>query len=238
VPRTFTFRTLVKLPRLDTSSALTLGAELLSLSKANKRLPRAIVKASSLLARRLSVLRDATALRLPSGKDTSRKSAADRAIDTAWSGLFDWLTGWSKLPAYLPQARDAAALRCELFPDGLKFTLLPHKLEWAESDARLMRIRKARLDAAIRRLGGFAFLDALRTAHKEFGDALGVTAPPAPPAPSRNVRAALDDFGFALRAYVVKVTAHIDDDRPETKALARELLAPLEAWQSPEVLGS
>lgn len=41
---------------------------------------------------------------------------------------------------------------------------------------------------------------------------------------------ALDAFAAALRTYIVKVMGHVEDDEPETQALADKPLQPLAAW--------
>src|SRR5262249_24525722 len=144
--------------------------------------------------------------RLPAIADPLRAKAADLAIDAVWSGIFDWLTGWSKMSG-LPEAQTAASLLLQLFPDGLKFVLLAYKLEWAESDTRLLLIKERGLDAELQKLGGEKILKKLHAAHKEYGEAIGIGGAPAPDIP--RIREALDDFVDALRTYVVRVTASV-----------------------------
>src|SRR5262249_53134424 len=144
--------------------------------------------------------------RLRPAEDPQRAKLADQAIDAAWSGLFDWLTGWSKIPG-VAKAKVAQELVTKLFPDGLKFVLLAYKLEWAESDARLLLIKEEKLDAQIGKLGGEEILKALHAAHKEYGEAIGITGAPAEGL--STIRDALDDFIDALRTYVVRVSASV-----------------------------
>ncbi|NUN53941.1 MAG: hypothetical protein HUU06_14315, partial [Planctomycetaceae bacterium] len=136
----------------------------------------------------------------------------------------DWLTGWSKLPGGAPEAHKARAILADILPQGLAFTRIAHELEWAESEARLAGIAQRKLDLPIRDLGGAPFLDALRDAHRHYGEALGL---PHPAHERDQVSDSLEDFLDALRTYVVRVTAHVDRDDPATIALAEQLLAPL-----------
>jgi hypothetical protein len=46
----------------------------------------------------------------------------------------------------------------------------------------------------------------------------------------RDIREPLDAFAAALRTYIVKVMGHVEDDEPDTRALADKLLQPLAAW--------
>ena len=156
----------------------------------------------------------------------------DRRSDGAWGALFSWLGGWSKLPDSVPQSAKARTITGELFPEGLKFLTLPYKEQWAEADTRLLRLTSQKHDVEIESLGGKVFLDELRAAHAEYGEALGITKPPEKPAAETNLRDALAAFRNALRAYVVRVSAQVDEDDAESSALASALLEPLVNWQS------
>lgn len=165
-----------------------------------------------------------------SGRRPFYFASCGRWVDGVLSGMFDWLYGWSKLPNE-PQAKVARSLLAELFPKGLKFTQLPYKLEWSQVEARIVRIDARGLDTKIRQLGGAPFLTQLRKAHKEYGEALGITGVLAVEEPAAGVRDAYDNFLIALRNYVLKVAAHVEPDEPETGELAAILLAPLHAWR-------
>lgn len=230
--RTYTMNNVIQLPVLDASGALALGEQLVTVGKAASKLPKPLAKAFNGVVTTLDVLRRANADRLPVLQDDDPKRAptADRWIDAVLSGMFDWLNGWSKLPNEA-QATVARSLLAELYPKGLKFIQIHYKLEWAEVEARLVRIEARGLDAKIRQLGGAPFLTQLRQAHKEYGEALGITGVLTPQEPASGVRDAYDTFILALRNYVLKVAAHVEPDEPETEELAAILLAPLQAWR-------
>ena len=219
----------VQLPRFGATGAMALGEQMLSAGKHHKKkLPKTILKALTALDGAHSALthaiRDQVAPAQAGGADPVK---LDRNLDACWSGFNDWCTGLSKLPDEL-EAVEARELQSTILPDGLKFILLPYELEWAESETRLQRIETNKLDVRIKALGGGLFLSAIQKAHKAYGLALGMTAPLAKdgnPAPS--IREALDRFSAALRTYVVKVIGSVEDDEPETAALADDLLAPL-----------
>src|SRR5262249_40162335 len=154
---------LVQLPNLDVASAQALGAAILNAAdkaKAEAPLPESVDEALAELSQALKVLRKAAVKRLAPPGDPLRAKLADQAIDAAWSGFFDWLSGWAKMPG-LAKAKIARALLAKLFADGVKFVLLAYKLEWAESDARLLLIKEQNLDVEIKELGGEDILKAV-----------------------------------------------------------------------------
>mgnify|MGYP001616666663 CR=1 FL=1 len=81
----------------------------------------------------------------------------------------------------------------------------------------------------VRTLGGDVFLQALATAHQAYGEALGLTADRAAPAVPARLKEPLLAFQAALRGDVVRIAGQVDEDDPQTVALARKLLAPLSA---------
>ena len=226
---------LIQLPRFDAVGAVALGDRLIAVPL-TAALPRTIEKSREDLIQALAALRAATTARLAEldRADPEAAAASDDDLDNAWTALFEWLTGFSKLPDGILQAEEARTLLAELYPEGLSFLQLPYELEWSESDGRLRRIADEPLGERIRALGGQPFLDALTAAHREYGKVLGlrrkgagkgVVSQPA-------VHDALFTFTAALRVYALKVTAHVDVEEAETAALANALLKPLMSWRS------
>jgi hypothetical protein len=237
--RSFTVDDLIQLPRFDAVGAVTLGEKLVTVAAAEPELPRAIRRAKEALEEDLASLRRAAAARLASAAAESPAvvAEADRTLDGCWTALFDWLTGFSKLPAGTPEADEAQQLLATLYPDGLSFILLPYELEWNQSDLRLARIHTESLGDRIRALGGEVFIKALMGAHASYGKLLGLPRPTGPAASGApSVAEALDGFAAALRVYALKVTAYVEVDEPETAALSKRLLEPLMHWKtSPRV---
>lgn len=240
--RSFDAADIVVLPVLDVSSAITLGGEMITAAKSAEKthkLPKTIKKSLTAVSERHQALRAASAERLSSAQsaDGSRSVRADRRIDAAWNALLTWLSGWAKLPDAVPQAIQARNIVDTIFADGLKFLTLPYKQEWAESDTRLLRIGNEKLDTDIVKLGGTPFLDELRAAHAEYGEALGITKTPDSPNTGANLRDALTAFLLSLRTYVVRVSAHVDEEEAGSADLATSLLVPLTRWESSRASG-
>ena len=224
---------LIQLPRFDAVGAVAVGDLLLAAAGA-RELPRSILRARDVLAEELAALRIAAAARIEAmgGTDPSVLAAADAVLDGCWSALFDWLTGFSKLPESTPQSAEARALLAELYPDGLSFIFLPYEFEWSQSELRLDLIAEAKLGDRLRALGGAPFTTALAEAHRHYGLLLGLYSHPAPAAVVSSLRPALERFASALRNYALKVTALVEVDEPATAALAKALLEPLFSWKS------
>jgi hypothetical protein len=129
------------------------------------------------------------------------------------------------------EADKARTIYAVLFPSRLKFTRLPYKHEWAEADARLMRIAKDGFDKQIEQLGGKLILEHLRETHRLYGEALGITVEGEDPAQAR-LREPLNLFLSKVRAYVLAVAAHADDADEQSVTLTDALLAPLHQWKS------
>lgn len=226
---------LIQLPRFDAVGAVALGERLIEAASAEAELTRSIRKAKESLEDELANLHRASAARLAaaSAGDPAVVADADRTLDGCWTALYDWLTGFSKLPDGIHEANEARALLTELYPDGLSFILLPYELEWHQSDLRLARLSVEPLGDRVRDLGGTVFLDALSRAHNAYGKLLGLPRPIGPKDPTTpSVGEALESFAAALRVYALKVTAHVEMEEPETADLSNRLLSPLLHWPS------
>ena len=209
VERSFILEDLIQLPRFDAVGAVALGEKLLQVAAAAR-------------------------LASASAADPVIVAEADRSLDACWTALYDWLTGFSKLPDDLHETTEARGLLTELYPDGLSFILLPYELEWNQSDIRLARIAAERLGERIRALGGGVFITSLRRSHDAYGKLLGLPRAVAPrEAGTPSVAEALESFAAALRVYALKVTAAVEVDEPETAAVSKRLLDPLLHWQGP-----
>jgi hypothetical protein len=233
--RPFSADDLIQLPRFDAVGAVALGEKLIAVASAEAELPRPIRRAKEALEEDLASLRRAAAARLASAAAESPAiiAEADRMLDGCWTALFDWLTGFSKLPIGTPEGDEAIELLAALYPDGLSFILLPYELEWNQSDLRLGRITTEALGDRIRALGGHVFITALMKAHTSYGKLLGLPRPAGPAATgASSVAEALDGFAAALRVYALKVTAFVEVDEPETGALSKRLLDPLLHWKT------
>lgn len=236
--RTFSAPELVTLPRLSAAAALSLGTELATVANAQRSLPASITKAKKRLEGALDELRDIRrAAHEADAIDTSAASAADQVLDAAWSSFHSFLQAWAKLPGEgASRASFARRLLDLVYPEGLRFTQLGYKLEWAESQTRLDRLAEKANASLVKELGGEMFVRVLREAHREYGVALKITEAKEEAKAAAKVRAPLDAFADALRRYALRVTSYVDDqdDDEEAAALAAKLLAPLSTWRSAE----
>jgi hypothetical protein len=230
----FTVTDLVQLPRVGAQGGRALGTQVLAAAQA-ETLPKSVVKCHLKLKAAHAALE--TAIVVQFGAPTGEKSDSDpvvqeldRILDNCWSGIDDRLLGLTKLPAGTPGVAEAASLRRRHFPAGLTFLKLAYKLEWSESQTRLHLIEIEKLGPEVDRLVGKQFLPALKEAHANYGRALGMSEPLTDVPGVPQVRGAFDLFIKALRDYVVKVVASVEEDEPNTQLVADALLAPIEAW--------
>lgn len=227
--RSYAAQDVISLPTLSAAGAVALGQGLLTAAKAQPALPTLIATRRGALEVAHQALHQAVSHKPPSPVDPSRTRSADIAEDNAWGAFHDWLFGWTKVKqADADAARDMYAA---LFPTRLKFTKLPYQLEWAEADTRLTRISSAAYEPIIEKLGGKIILQQLRDAHREYGQALGITAE-VEDSSTAGVKEPLREFTATLRAYVLAVAAHADPKDEASVALTDALLAPLHRWQS------
>lgn len=233
---TITATDLVQLPRTSAQSAHALGTTVLAAARGQK-LPKSVVKSHGRLTAAHVALQTAIVDQFgvapdSPGEESPAAPECDRIADNCWGGLDGRLESLAKLPEKVSGAKEAAVLRRRLFPTGLDFLKLPYRLQWAEAQTRLQLIERDKLEADIDRLAGKQFLPAIREAHEAYGRVLGMHEPLPNAAQTPQVRGALDAFVKALRDYVVKVVASVDEDDPASQTTAESLLTPLEAWQS------
>jgi len=232
VSRPISAETLVILPRLTAISTARLLQELLSAAKAEKKLPASIVPDRDDLTQAQEALQVALAKRLTGeGEETPVVRAADTVEDNAFGALFDWLSAFARLPAKAhPEAAQAATVLHSVFPGGLAFLAVRPHDEWQEAEIRARLIAEKGYDKTITLLGGKPFLDEITSAHKAYGEALGITVVKVA-AESPAVRVARDNAIDLVRSYVLRVAALVRKSDPNTEALAQRLLAPLVNWR-------
>jgi hypothetical protein len=218
---------LVQLPALDALATQTLGSAVLA-AAAGKTVPGPVAEALEEVKAAVDALQSVAVQRLPSSDPGAR--AADMVLDAAWSALRGLLSAVSRLRDHA-DAEQAATLLGLLFPDGLRFTRLPFRLEWAESANRLQMIDERGLGTQIEKLGGGTVLAQIREAHAHYGEVLAITSQA--PEPGVSVREARAAVMNALRFFVVRVSASVHPRDPDASAadLARDLLAPIENCQ-------
>jgi hypothetical protein len=224
--RKFEPNNLVHLPYLDALATQSLGSAVLA-AAADKTLPGPIDDAVAQLKVAVDRMKAAAMDRIPNGDPAAR--AADIKLDAAWSALHGLLIGWSRLPDH-PRAELAATLLKVLFPDGLRFTRLPFRLEWVESTNRLGMIDERGFAQQIEQFGAADMLTQIRQAHAHYGEVLSISTAH-PPVPGVGIREARTAVMKALRLLVVRVQGAVTLQDPASADLARDLLAPIETWE-------
>lgn len=220
------------LPRLDAEGLVALIQTLLAVAAAHKPLPEAVERARVRLESQHRQLKDALRDRVGTAAgaamaDSQRTRRADASEDSAFAALYDFLSGWSRLPDSFPESAQAQRAQQALFPDGLKFTQLAYRLEWTEAQARLERLRSEGLDALIRGLGGGPILRFLYAAHAEYGESLGLTSPLVSQPALSGLREPREAAAAALRSYILRITTEREDGDAATQAQCEALLLPL-----------
>lgn len=157
----------------------------------------------------------------------------DHRIDGAWGGVFQRLDAFSFLPE-APRTRKAADVMKLLFPDGKAFLASPYPAEWAESDKRIQQVKDKHLEKELKDLVGEEFWGELLTAHKAYGDALGITHVKQAlttinvATPFKALKEAISRYARAMLVYA--------DDEPKHAAAVRVALQPIldarAAWQA------
>jgi len=236
--RSYSAGSLVALPRLNAISAARLLTELISAAKDEKKLLAPIAAARDALTPAYDTLTIEIGKRISGeGKETPVVRAADAVEDNAFGAFFDWLSSFARLPGERhDEAAQAQAVLDSLFADGLEFLKIRPADEWQEAETRLKLLADAAKghEKAIVKLGGKPFLDELAVAHKEYGQALGITVVK-PVVDSPAIREALSDAIDELRAYVLTVSAHVKKKDAATAEMAARLLAPLIHWRDTPV---
>lgn len=238
--RSFYAIDLVTLPRLSTPAAIALGADVLAKARAwQASLSPPVARALARLTRSFDDLHEsAEAAQGERDFDPARAFDTDLRVDAAWGGFQWFLQGWARMPFEGEEAQKSSAARRLLdvvYPDGLRFTQLSYKIEWAESDVRLARLAQPENAALVALLGAEPFVTTIGQAHVAYGEALGLTTGRVERKARVSTRERLSQFADALRTYAMVVAAHAADsqDDPEAQALAEALLAPIVQWRSP-----
>jgi hypothetical protein len=214
-------------------SAERLLGELIEAANAEHRLPDTLVTERQELERTREALRVELSVTPAGGEgDPSPEIiAADRAEENAFAALSEWLHAFSRLPwDRHPEALDANRAFAEAFPTGPVFVTLRPADSWFEAEQRL-RLIEGNHAATIEKLGGTAFLQEIRAAHKAHGAVLQMHLEAEaiePPRLHEAREAALD----AIRAYVLRVSATVRKIDAESTNVARRLLSPIASFRA------
>ncbi|MGI5863712.1 MAG: hypothetical protein ACOX6T_16875 [Myxococcales bacterium] len=226
--REYSSESMVRLPNMSASLAVTLGESIITAAD-SVTLPPVLERHREHTRSELALLKAELCPTPPDDDVTAYE--LDRQLDAAWSGLYDVLTGWTKLPPTVPQSAKAKALHAILFGDGLKFTLSDYRSEWGHSNVLLSFLSEEKNAALVRELGVQALVDAVREAHELYGQRLGITRARAPDE-KPELRSRSLSFARALRRFVLQLAAYGESGEPGSEELAEKVLRPLVEWRS------
>jgi hypothetical protein len=214
-------------PKFDVPSAVTIALSLITAMP--KPAPDHVRAAAT------KVRKDAVVLQLAWGNAGLATAPRDRRksdvrIDTAWGGLLDRLESYSRLPvAKNPRAPRARELCDIISPNDREWLKAPYEVEWAESNKRLGWIESQNLTDDVNELAGPEFLTEVKSAHAEYGIALGVTAP-APEVLEFKLAAPLASLARSIGKYTLAVVTMAGDDAASI-AVARKALRPIDDYR-------
>lgn len=213
-------------PIVDVAGGVALGVALLT--AVPKKAPAPVLHAAKALHARTTALQKAWAASyVPNGSTINRRDA-DHRMDVAWSSLFGRLETYAALPAdSYPRAAEAASLSSMVFPEGLRFLKLPYAREWAESHRLLALIHDKKLESKLHSLVGEDFVNEVKAAHKNYGQALSITEARPTPADVAGVQEPLRDLQAAVSDYAMQVVAAANDS-PAFVESARAALGPID----------
>ena len=163
----------------------------------------------------------------------TRVGVYDRASDRCWGALRGRMQPWVDVEDENHGKRAGELLEL-LFPTGLEFLNLPGPEQWSESDRRLALIESDGLEPDIVELAGQSFLDRLRKAHADHGDALGITKKKEPEA-SPGVIEGLRELRNEIADYARLVIGLAFTD--EEKLAAEGQLEPILRFRKPKAAG-
>jgi hypothetical protein len=214
----------VRSPVLDVASGVALSAALLA--AVPKDGSEGVKRAAKKLRKEAQVLQQAwtTSDVVIAVPDRRR---VDTRVDNAWGILLDRLEAFASLPvATFPKAARARELVDSVSPDR-QWLNLQYNAEWAESDKRLRRIEAEGLQPDIDALAGKEFLSEVRSAHAEYGQALGMEGPTAESV-EVNLAAPLRSVAAAIARYSRAVIGDLDEEDPASVRRTRVALRPID----------
>ena len=231
---------IIVLPKLNSSALFSVSGRVLAQAKRLQDEKKQDKKAAGLPAvfsKRLNLLRESrkrlseVLARRPQKKTTTDDPGAveaDNREDRAVSALLTFLEAHAKRPD--DKGKSAARVIANVFGDGTKFLNLRYEEQFGEVDARIERIKAEGYDTAIHELGGEAFLADLVEAHRNYGEALGITSGRALREAAPDVAGARADTAAHLRRLVAAIVGFASDSdfEPERTYVADSLLMPIE----------
>lgn len=164
----------------------------------------------------------------------------DNANDVGWGALIDRLAAYAALPRdRYPRAERAAALLTLLKLTERGWLNIDFPEQWAEGDKRLKRVAAEGLRAELVDLAGEDFVVEVERTHKEYGDALGITASAGPAVVEEaDLSTLLRDTARAIADLAVQLLAMHDPDDAENDRAVRHALEAIDTHRTRTKRGS
>ena len=208
------FRSYLTLPNLDSSA-------LLALVEALRQLAPDLPGSEPGKARLEEGYQGLFESRNLQGEAKLDKRQLDSGFDCSWHSLRDLLELFIAIKSYQPElAAKAQEVKALLFGDeGLRFAKLPYREEWIESKLRLERITPE-VEATLEALGGSPVLAAVRQAHRELGESLGLVGTPIEKTVRPDLREPMLEMRKAIHYYTMGLLYLAVDETSEAKVKA------------------
>ena len=208
--------------RFSAAVGLVLAMRLLKVAPA--RLPARIVDALTTLRASAVALQQVAVDRLRLSPQNLRP--LDLALDNAWMALSEAIAAVARLDT--PLGQEARALLGKVFPRGTSFVKATYE-EYTTSSQILQLIEQQRLEPAIRRVAGDAFLPFIRASHEAFGEGLGLGASTPEVTDSTGIARAVVDLADAIADYGRLMVGWLDWNDPAKVTAFQKAMAPLDA---------
>lgn len=123
----------------------------------------------------------------------------------------------------------AARLLVLVFPNGTGFVQFTYEEQWAAVQALLERIVLDGLDTEIDAIAGPEFVPYIRAAHEEMGEGLGLGETGLTAPDSAVIQSSNRALAKAIAGYSRALVGLVDEDDPESVAMFKRAMYPLEA---------
>ncbi len=213
-------------PMMTFAEALTLTKAILEARP--PEIEAAVAPAVAKLERRVEAAERQWALATPQVLLDSK--AIDNEADVSWRAFHNRLLGLAELPG-AKRGKAAKAILDQLIDkDGLNFLSGSYHEQLAHMTMLLLRIEEKGLSEAIDDLAGPEFLAQLKRINKRYTEMIeqGLNKDKV----AVNAGEHLRDLQKGIAEYCRKVVATVDEDEPETLAIAERALRPLIAFRA------
>lgn len=154
----------------------------------------------------------------------------DGRVDGGYMALREGLSALARLEGR-PEAERAAVLLARVLPSGARFITASYEEQFFRSKITLERIDQEGLAAEIDELLGEAYLEYIRSAHDDFGEAMGLGEGEVAPEVSGSIREAIAALADAIADYGRILVGEVDLDDPESVARFRAAVAPIDRYR-------